>query len=245
MNKENLLFGIVGLLAGTIIGFMFANSLNRNMAAQPTSPMASTMSSNSNMPPGHPDIAGMQQPGGPNATELMPQIEAAVELAKKNPTDFEAQFKAAELYNQIERYDEAAEYLKNANKLKPDDYETIVNLGNVSFDGGKLDEAEKWYSAALGKKKDDESVRNDLGLVFLNRIPPNFDRAIQEFNTILAANPKHIKARQNAVVTYLRKGDSAKAKEYLASLESVDPTNAALPVLKKDLEKSLQSAPKN
>ena len=29
MNKENTLFGIVGLLLGLIIGFMFANNVNQ------------------------------------------------------------------------------------------------------------------------------------------------------------------------------------------------------------------------
>jgi hypothetical protein len=30
MKIENLLFGVIGLLAGAIIGFVFANSLNRS-----------------------------------------------------------------------------------------------------------------------------------------------------------------------------------------------------------------------
>ncbi len=233
MNKENILFGIVGLLGGVIIGFMFANSLNRNMTAQPTSPMSSTMSSNSNVPTGHPDISGGQQP-----SDSMPQIQTAIDVAKKNPNDFDAQIKVAELYNQIERYEDVAEFLKIANKLKPDHYETMVNLGNVSFDSGKFDEAEKWYLTALAKKKDDVNVRTDLGLTFIFRDKPNYDRAIQEFNVVLASNPNHIQALQNSVVAYLRKGDSTKAKENLAKLEGVDPTNSAIPRLKKELEKS-------
>ena len=34
MNKENILFGIVGLLAGLIIGFMGANSINKQAMTQ-------------------------------------------------------------------------------------------------------------------------------------------------------------------------------------------------------------------
>jgi tetratricopeptide (TPR) repeat protein len=232
MNKENILFGIVGLLGGIIIGFMVANSLNRNMAMQPAMTTNTGMASSSNMPAGHPDIgSGQQNP------ELTAQIQKAVDFAKQNPNDFEAQIKAAELNNQAEKYEEAIGFLKIANKLKPDDYETVVNLGNVNFDGGRYEEAEKWYLTALAKKKDDTNVRTDLGLTFVFRGKPDYDRAIQEFNIVLAANPNHIQALQNSIVAYLRKGDSVKAKENLAKLETVDPTNAALPRLKAELEK--------
>ena len=44
-----------------------------------------------------------------------------------------------------------------ANKLKPDDYDTIVHLGNTYFDAADTDptkfpDAEKWYAQALAKK---------------------------------------------------------------------------------------------
>jgi hypothetical protein len=53
MTKENFLFGIIGLLLGCIVGFMFANSVNQN-AVKPVA--ATTMNPNAAMPPGHPEI---------------------------------------------------------------------------------------------------------------------------------------------------------------------------------------------
>lgn len=232
MNKENTLFGIVGLLAGLIIGFMVANSINRSAVMPASAPpsMSPQMQANSNMPPGHPDI------GGQNPAAMMPEIQAAVDKAKQNPSDFEAQIKAAELYYQIERYAEASEFLKAANKLKPDHYETIVQLGNATFDNGKFEEAEKWYSAALTKKADDVNVRTDLGLTFVFRENPNYERAIQEFNKSLEINPKHTQTLQNMVFAYTRKGDAAKATETLAKLEAADPANPALSKLKEGIQ---------
>lgn len=232
MNKENILYAIIGIMSGLIIGFLFANSYLRSELANGNASAATAMPSNSNMPAGHPDISGQQQ----NAP-ISPDVQPAIDTAKANPTNFEAQMKAAELLNQAEKYDEAIEFLKVANKLKPDDYETIVNLGNVSFDSGKFDEAEKWYLAALEKKNDDTNVRTDLGLSFVFREKPNYDRAIQEFNVVLRLNPNHIQALQNSIVAYLKKGDALKAKENLAKLESVDPKNRALPSLKEQLNK--------
>ena len=226
MSKENFLFGIIGLLLGCIIGFMFANSVNQSAVK----PVAATMNPNAAIPPGHPEI-------GSNTGAMQPQVQAAIEKAKAEPDSFEAQMKAAEMYYQIQRFDGAIEFLKQANKLKPDDYETIVNLGNSYFDASQYEEAEKWYSAALAKKADDVSVRTDLGLTFIFRQPPNYDRAVQEFSRSLEKDPNHPQTLQNLTVAYTKKGDAAKAKETLARLETLDATNSAVPKLREDIQK--------
>ena len=226
MNKDNLLFGIIGLMAGLIIGFAIANSINKNELMR-VSPVASQ---NSNIPPGHPEIGG-------NKEGMQPQVQAAIETAKQNPNDFDAQLKAAEMYYQIQKFDGAVDFLKQANKLKPDDYETIVNLGNAYFDAKNFADAEKWYSAALARKADDVNVRTDLGLTFIFREPPNYDRAVQEFLRSLEKEPNHVQALQNLTVTYTKKGDAAKAKETLSRLEVVDSTNEAIPTLREEIQK--------
>ena len=230
MNKENILFGIVGLLGGLIIGFMFANSMNRNMAAAPAA-SPSTMAQNANMPPGHPDIGSQTQTVPPN-------VQHEIDQARKSPQDFDAQIRAADSLYKAEMYEKALEFLLAANKIKPDHYETIVSLGNASFDSGKFEDAEKWYTTALGRKKDDANVRTDLGLTFIFREKPDYERAIQEFNVVLTADPNHIQALQNSIVAYLRKGDSSKAKENLARLEGADPKNNAIPRLREQINKA-------
>jgi tetratricopeptide (TPR) repeat protein len=226
MNKENFLFGIIGLLLGCIVGFMFANSVNQN--AVKTVPAA--MNPSAAVPPGHPEING-------GAGAMQPQIQALIEKAKAEPNNFEAQIKAAEVHYQIQRYDGAIEFLKRANQLKPDDYETIVNLGNSYYDASQYEDADKWYSAALARKPDDVNVRTDLGLTFIFRQPPNYDRAVQEFSRSLEKEPNHPQTLQNLTVAYTKKGDAAKAKETLARLESLDATNSAISKLRDDIQK--------
>jgi tetratricopeptide (TPR) repeat protein len=228
MNKENVLFGIVGLLAGLIIGFMFANSVN-----QQGSPglAAATAAQNSNLPPGHPNL-----PAGQQAMANIPEVQAAIEKAKAEPDNFDAQLKAAELYYQIQRFDGAIEHLKRANQLRPDDYDVVVHLGNALFDSDKYDEAEKWYSQALAKKADDVNVRTDLGLTYMFRQPADYDRAIQEFKRSLEINPSHTQTLQNLTVAYTKKGDAANASTTLARLEGLDSTNPVIARLKTDIE---------
>lgn len=233
MNKENSLFGIVGLLVGLIVGFMFANSVNKGAAE--VSP-AAAMKLNSNIPPGHPDIGSTTAAtGAPGA--MQPEVQAAIDKAKQSPDDFDAQVKAAAMYYQIERFDDAIALLKRANQLKPEDQEVIVHLGNANFDGNHYEEAEKWYVAALAKKADDVNVRTDLGLTFVFRDPPNYDRAIQEFNKSLEIDPNHIQTLQNLTVAYTKKGDSAKAALTLSKLENIDPKNTAIAKLRDDIQK--------
>jgi tetratricopeptide (TPR) repeat protein len=235
MTKENILFGIIGLLLGLIVGFMVTNSINQTAMLQ----ASGAMKQNPNMPPGHPNVppgadpmAMAQQQAAAN-----PELKAAIEQAKQQPNDFEAQMKAAEASYQMGTFKEAIEYLKRANQIKPDDYETIVNLGNAYFDSSQYEDAEKWYSSALAKKADDVNVRTDLGLTFIFRDTPNYDRAIQEFQRSLAVNPNHIQTLQNMTVAYTKKGDAAKAKETLARLESVEATNKAIPKLREEIQK--------
>jgi tetratricopeptide (TPR) repeat protein len=235
MNKDNILFGVVGLLAGLIIGFMFANSVNKQVAV----PVSAEARGNSNIPPGHPEIPpGSTAPGSASTGAMQPEIQAAIDKAKQSPNDFQAQVAAADMYNQVDRYDDAIVYLKKANLLKPDDREIVVHLGNANFDGNHFDEAEKWYMAALAKKNDDVNVRTDLGLTFVFRDPPNYDRAIQEFNRSLETDPNHIQTLQNLTVAYTKKGDAAKAAATVSKLESLDPKNPAITKLREDIQKN-------
>lgn len=226
MTKENILFVTIGLLAGLIIGFVFANSVNQKAAV----PIAGPAVQNANMPAGHPEVPGA---GG----AMQPEIQAAIDLAKKEPDNLDAQLKAAEFYYQIQRFDGAIEFLKRANELKPDSREVIVHLGNAYFDKGNYEDAAKWYMSALAKKADDVDVRTDLGLTFVFRDKPDYDRGIQEFKRSLEIDPNHQQTLQNLTVAYTKKGDVAKANETLAKLEALDPVNESIKKLREDIQK--------
>lgn len=226
INKENILFCIVGLLGGVIIGFMFANSMNQKamlQAGQANQQMAG-------LPSGHPSV-------GDNQGGSVQEVQAAIDKAREEPQNFDAQIKAAEMYYQIQRFDGAVEFLEQARKIKPDDYNTIVNLANAYFDSNKYEEAEKTYQLAIEKKPDDINVRTDLGLTYVFRPNPDYDKAIKEFNGALEKNPNHIQALQNLTVAYTKKGDAANATATLARLKTADATNSAIAKLQSDIEK--------
>jgi tetratricopeptide (TPR) repeat protein len=158
MNRENLLFAVIGLLLGFIVGFMFASSMSQK-AAQ-------TQMSAQNLPADHPPL-GAQNAGDPAAQRE--QVMAQIDKARKEPKNFEAQVTAAQLYYQIQRYDQAIEFLLKANQLKPTDFETVAALGIVNLDAGHYDQAERWYRAALKMKGDDERAMVGLAAATLEK----------------------------------------------------------------------------
>ena len=230
MTKENVLFAIIGLLAGCIIGFMFANNLNQGQIqyapAPPTATMENLPPNNQNLPPDHPQIGNNTT--APTGAPL-PEVTEALKNAEAKPNDFDAQLNAGDLYYQVGRYAEAAKFYELASRLRPDALEVVVKTGNAYFDHEKFETAEKWYSAALAKNPDDPNVRTDLGLTFYLRNPPNLDRAVREYETALEKNPNHELTLQNLVVALREKGDTAGAQEITDRLAKINPDN---PVLK-------------
>jgi tetratricopeptide (TPR) repeat protein len=234
MSKDNILFSIIGVLLGFIIGFMFANNANQQ-AIRPRAAQAST--AQGNLPPDHPQLpANAVKDQADSQQGAMPQVQAAIEKARNEPDNFEAQKEAGMMFYQIQRWDEAIDYWLKANKLKPDDYETIVHIANAYFEAGKFELAEQWYTSALTINPKDINARTDLGTTFMARTPPDFDRAIKEYNRSLEINANHEQTLHNLVIAYTKKGQAKEAGEMMARLEKVNPNNADLPRMRAQLQ---------
>ena len=160
MSRENLLFAIIGILLGFIVGFMFASSMSQKQAMQQATAGSQAL------PADHPPVGAQN---APNPQAMQQEVTASLEKARNEPKNFDAQIKAAQLYYQIQRYDQSIEYLLKANQLKPTDYQTVVTLGLVNLDAGHYDTAEKWYRAALKMKSDDVMVLAGLAATTLEK----------------------------------------------------------------------------
>ena len=231
MSKENLLYAVIGVMVGAIIGFTFANSVNKNVIT-PTpvttanANAAGPLSGNPALPSDHPPLGtspGTTQPQG----GAIPEVTAAIDKAKADPKNFEAQMTAGDLYYQIQRFEAAVGFYEAANKLKPTEREPMVKLGNALFDAEKYVDAEKWYVRALEKDPKDITVQTDLGLTFFLREPRDAARAIKEYEKSLAIKPDHEVTLQNLVVAYKELGDAANLEKASAKLKTVNPNNPA------------------
>lgn len=236
------MFGVFGLVVGLVVGFVFANSVNKTglETASVQSSNKAGAPSNPAIPPDHPPLG--QTAGDATKTAPLPQVMASIEKAKQQPQNYEAQMTAADLYYQIQRFDDAAKYYEAANKLKPAETEPIIKTGNAYFDAAseaaKKDDtqaanpafaqAEKWYLLALAKEPKNIDVRTDLGLTYFLREPRDIDQAIKEYKISIGINPEHEVTLQNLALAYSEKGDTVNLKTTLEKLKNVNPKNPAV-----------------
>ncbi|MCI0524939.1 MAG: tetratricopeptide repeat protein [Acidobacteria bacterium] len=223
MNKQSYLYGIIGLLAGLIVGYIGTNYINQTYGPPLTANDASA--SSSNLPPDHPPPGAAQGAAGSG-----PQTDvlAAIEQARNEPANVAAQMKAADLFKQINRHEGALEFYERAFKAEPNDIKILVALGDTNFDLRRYEEAEKWYQLALKQNPNDATVRMDLGLSFYLRSPRDPDKAIAAYRDALKIDPRHEKTLQNLTQALIDKGDKASAGETLRRLEEVNPGNPSI-----------------
>lgn len=242
MLKQKFLFTLLGILLGFVGGFTFANSVNRSEATQATRSTAagvgaantagaSGTSGGTHPTAALPSNAVKEQSGG----GMQQDVQAALERAKREPNDFDAQQQAAEMYYLIQRYEPALGYLQRAHELRPDSYETVTRLGNVNFYLERYDAAGEWYAKALATRADDSGVRSDLGLTYYLR--GDIDRAIAEYKQTLTREPQHEQALQNLTIALRDKKNTAEARQTLARLEAAHPKNESLARLRESLSR--------
>ena len=224
MSKDNILFALVGVGFGLFFGFMFVVWANqRAVEARPQAGANSEAEARSS-------IAVADQ------GQMRAVLADAAKRARENPQDFNAQMTAGSIAYKAHEYDDALEFFLKANQLKPEEVEPVIQLGNANYDAGRLTAAEKWYTAALLKEPDNVNVRTDLGLTYLLRESPDYDRAITEFRRSLERDPRHEQTLQNLVVALTRKGNKEEARATVKQLQAVNPDNPALAQLQADLK---------
>ncbi len=240
MNKENILFTIIGLLLGYVVAFTFVTYVNQR---EMTKANAATTQGRSAQ--GRATSAEDQ--------EAKAQLEQVSARARENRDDFELQLHAAELHARVGQFEESIDFLTRANEIRPEEYEVIVGLGNVNYEARRFEMAERWYKEALKRRPDDVNVRTDLGLTFFLRQPSNIESALAEFRESLQRDPRHELTLQNMTVVLTRKASLESenasvrkksledAEQTLKKLETVNPSNPALTNLRDAISRARTS----
>ena len=222
MNKENSLYGIIGILIGLIIGYAGTNYINGSVTAS----RVNTANNSTALPPDHPPAS--QPKNSSDGSEAQGDVMGVIQQARNDTSNFEVQMKAADLFVQINRKEGALEFYERAVKIKPNEFDLLVKLGDTTFDLQRYEESEKWYEQALKIKPKDTTVRMDLGLTYYLRSPRNLDRAIEMYQVALKSDPRHEKTLQNLTQALIDKGDKSAAATALKQLEQVNPGNPAI-----------------
>lgn len=240
MNKENSLYAIIGLLAGLIIGYAGTHYINGDAPISRTNPAANNAANAGGLPPDHPSTPATSGDPGSSGSDAaggaQGEVMAVIGQARNDPSNFDAQMKAADLFLQINRKDGAIEFYERAARVKPGEFDLLAKLGDATFDLQRFEDAAKWYEQAL-KIKANTTVRMDLGLTYYLRSPRDLDRAVENFRAALKSDPRHEKTLQNLTRALIDKGEKSAAAESLKQLEQVNSKNPAIA----DLRSRLQS----
>jgi len=224
VDKNKYLVGLIGLAIGFIISFFWTQSINKNNAT--TGVAASSMPSGAS--------------GGGGQQAMMGQVQQVLERAKNSPNDFQAQIDAAKVFNQVGRKAETVEYLKKAYDVNAVEFvrQSSTDLQGVLpflafyYDDQKnYDESDKWIRRALDAAPNDSEMRIEFASAYLQRQPPQLDKAIQELLAELKVNPKDGHALGHLVEAYALKKDARSAEETVKRLKETDPTNQRISVL--------------
>jgi tetratricopeptide (TPR) repeat protein len=149
--KRNLTYAVIGLTLGLVCGFKISNSQFRkeNLAIANAAALQSAAQARQGTSV-NPTNDGEMTPA--ERQQLMNQARAVVERARANLQDFEAQHQAAEQFMQIQRHENALEFLLKANQLRADDPEIMADLAETYFFTQRLDQAITWARRALERR---------------------------------------------------------------------------------------------
>src|SRR3990172_9783352 len=117
MTKDNLVFGLAGVVVGIIAGVFLANYSAAPRQAPPAVPQTSanpqqppTVSSRSELPEGHPPV---------DQTSLKQQIAQQEDILKGDPDNQQATVALGNLNFDMKNYQEAAGWYEKALKRDP------------------------------------------------------------------------------------------------------------------------------
>ncbi len=86
-------------------------------------------------------------------------------------------------------------------KVDPNNYDTLVQLGNLYYDHHVFPQAIEYYGRALAIRPNDPNVRTDLGTAFWYAGFP--EKAVAEYEKSLAVDPQHANTLFNLGVVRL------------------------------------------
>ena len=129
------------------------------------------------------------------------------------PRDFQWPYYLAHLYRRNGDLTKAIASFERALRLRPDDVDTLVWLGNLELDQGRPDGAEPRFARALSLDPKALSARFGLGRAALAR--QDYSRAVEYLEAVLAQAPQATGAHYPLAMAYRGLGDAEKAEAHL------------------------------
>lgn len=247
MNKNNILYAIIGLFAGLLISFIATNALSPGGGEVAVSRSGESESANNNSATSATDDS--------SAAPSEEEIRGAIAKTDARADDIALQrnfglalYQYSQQARETRYLPDIARILKRAHDADPKDHDLTVSLAGVFFDIGQSSdpagfvEARKYYLKALEMKPEDASVRVNLGQTYYFAKPSDPQRAIVEYRKALAIDQRHEAALQNLASALITTGNHEEAQKRIDELQRLNASNPALSNLRAQLAQSRNAA---
>jgi 4-amino-4-deoxy-L-arabinose transferase-like glycosyltransferase len=130
-------------------------------------------------------------------------------------------YNLALVYEKLGQLDKAEEHYSQALRDNPDDFLSLINLGNHAARRQDWLSALEWYKKAEAIEPDLDGIHGNLGgaYVALDRL----DEAEVHFTKALELNPKNIPAHYNMAILLAKKGELDKSLELIQKVLELSP----------------------
>jgi tetratricopeptide (TPR) repeat protein len=164
MTKDNLVFGLGGVIVGIIMGVLIVNFSTRptapgQMASIPANPapqeQAQAPAQQQDLPEGHPPV---------NKEALEQQIAAKKAILQKDPNNQEAIIDIANMNFDLKNYDEASTWYIKALDKDPKNVNLITDLGSCYLWLKQPEKAIEYYNKSLSMDPNHFQTLMNLGI---------------------------------------------------------------------------------
>jgi tetratricopeptide (TPR) repeat protein len=256
VNSQKILIALAGLVAGCVIGFSFATSVDRKeletlraeVARARSAPGAQPQRGESTSVNGNPNDAAASMPTEEEMRELIAKADASGNDVEYQRKVGQGIYMYALSTGKPTLLPEAVRLLQRAHEADPKNYETTVLVGNSLFalaqagNTSKYSEARVYYNKALAAKPQDTNVQTLLGMTYFFGQPSDPKRAIKEYRGSLAAEPRHEMALQSLASALIATGAIEEAQLRIEELQAVNGANPALSNLRGQLAQAKNAA---
>lgn len=179
MQNKPRVAAATGVVIGFILGF-FAARIQQEATVSEPAPQA--QENPSTLPSDHPP------------PEVLEQLAKLQEHARDHPEDTEVRIRLGNSYYDMERWDAAAAWYREALELDPGNVSVRTDLGTSLLYQGQLEMAIASYEKSLSLDPNHAQTLENLGIVHF--VSGEFESAIRNWQRLLTVHPEYPRREQ-------------------------------------------------
>ncbi len=155
MNKNNLVFGLCGVIIGIILGvFLAAQSVQRVQSVAPMNQQITAQSSEQEMTEGQPQIN----------EAMLSQIAEQEQILRRDPENQSAIISLANLHFDVNNHSQATQWYEKALQKDPNNINLITDLGTSYLQLQNVEKSLEMYKKALSIDPKHHQTLMNLGI---------------------------------------------------------------------------------